>query len=110
MPGSWVTGILMSNLWSFDSDSTVNFFLSQIFANYNMDKGWFLTTQPIITANWDSASGEQWTVPIGGGVERVYKIGKQPVNTIVQAYYNVAKPDFAAEWQLRVQFTFLFPK
>lgn len=51
MPGSWVTGILMSNLWSFDSDSTVNFFLSQVFANYNMDKGWFLTSQPIITAN-----------------------------------------------------------
>jgi hypothetical protein len=44
------------------------------------------------------------------GSRRVDKIGKQPVNTIVQAYYNVTKPEFAADWQLRVQFTFLFPK
>lgn len=109
-PGSWVTGVLLSNFWSFDSDANINFFSSQIFANYNMDKGWFLTSQPIFTANWEAPSGDQWTVPIGGGVGRVYKIGKQPVNTILQAYYNIDKPDFGADWQLRIQFTFLFPK
>jgi len=110
MPGKWVTGLLMSNIWSFDSDADVNFFFGQIFANYNMDKGWFLTSQPVFTANWEAESGEQWTVPIGGGVGRVYKIGKQPVNTIVQAYYNIDKPTFGADWQIRIQFTFLFPK
>jgi hypothetical protein len=110
MSGSWVTGILLSNIWSFDSDADVNFFFGQIFANYNMDKGWFLTTQPIITANWEAESGQQWTVPLGGGVGRVYKIGKQPVNTLLQAYYNVEKPDFGPDWQLRFQFTFMFPK
>ena len=112
MPGSWVTGILFSQIWSFDSDADakVSFFLSQIFANYNMKKGWFLTTQPIFTANWEAESGQQWTVPVGGGIGRVYKIGKQPVNTLLQAYYNVDKPDFGADWQLRIQFSFLFPK
>ena len=34
----------------------------------------------------------------------------QPVNTLVQVYYNPVKPDFAGDWQLRVQFGFLFPK
>ena len=110
MPGSWVVGVLASNIWSFDSDADVNFFFSQIFANYNMNKGWFLTTQPIFTANWAAESGEQWTVPIGGGIGRVYKIGKQPVNTIAQVYYNLDKPTFGADWQFRFQFTFLFPK
>ena len=112
MPGSWVTGILLSQIWSLDSDADteVSFFLSQIFANYNMKKGWFLTTQPIFTANWEAESGQQWTVPVGGGIGRVYKIGKQPVNTIIQGYYNVVRPDFGAKWQLRLQFTFLFPK
>lgn len=110
MPGSWVTGILLSNTWSFDSDGDVNFFFSQIFANYNMKKGWFLTTQPVFTANWEAGSGQRWTVPLGGGIGRVYKIGKQPVNTLVQAYYNVVKPEFGADWQLRIQFAFLFPK
>jgi len=110
MPGSWVTGILLSNIWSFDSDANVNFFFSQIFANYNMKKGWFLTTQPIFTANWEAESGQQWTVPVGGGVGRVYKIGKQPVNTLLQAYYNVEKPELSGDWVFRLQFTFLFPK
>ena len=49
-------------------------------------------------------------MPVGGGIGRVYKIGKQPVNTIIQGYYNVKRPDSGAEWQLRLQFTFLFPK
>jgi hypothetical protein len=33
-----------------------------------------------------------------------------PVNTQVGAYYNVVRPDNAAEWQLRIQIQFLFPK
>jgi hypothetical protein len=110
MPGSWVTGILLSNTWGFDSEADVNFFFSQIFVNYNMKKGWFLTSQPVFTANWNAASGEEWTVPIGGGIGRIYKIGKQPVNTLVQAYYNIEKPTFGPDWQLRIQFSFLFPK
>ena len=110
MPGSWVTGVLLSNIWGFDSDADVNYFFGQIFGNYNMKKGWFLTSQPVFTADWAAESGEQWTVPIGGGIGRVYEIGKRSVNTIAQVYYNLDKPTFGADWQFRFQFTFLFPK
>jgi hypothetical protein len=47
----------------------------QPFFNYNLD----LTTSPIITANWEADSDNRWTVPIGGGIGRVFKIGSQPV-------------------------------
>ena len=30
--------------------------------------GWYLNTSPIITADWLAASGERWTVPVGGGL------------------------------------------
>jgi hypothetical protein len=33
-----------------------------------------------------------------------------PVNTQVQAFYNLEKPDFGADWQLRLQVQLLFPK
>ena len=33
-----------------------------------------------------------------------------PVNTQVAGYYNVATPDFGADWQLRFQVQLLFPK
>ena len=33
-----------------------------------------------------------------------------PVNTQLQAFYNVVRPDGASTWQLRFQIQFLFPK
>jgi hypothetical protein len=32
------------------------------------------------------------------------------VNAQASAYYNVERPDNAAEWQLRIQIQLLFPK
>ena len=72
---------------------------------------WYLTASPIITANWLAASNDRWTVPIGGGVGKLFKLGKLPVNTQLAAYCNVVTPQQGgAEWQLRFQAQFLFPK
>ena len=49
-------------------------------------------------------------IPFGGGVGKIFKIGKQPLNAQVQAFYNVEKPDGGADWTLRLQLQFLFPK
>jgi hypothetical protein len=60
----------------------------------------------IITANWEADSNNRWTLSVGGGVGRVFKIGDQPVNAQLNAYYNVVTPDdIGANWQLRAQFT-----
>ena len=75
-----------------------------------MKGGWFLTSVPIITADWESESGQKWTIPLGGGGGRVFKIGKQPVNSSAQLFYNVEKPALQGDWIFRFQFTFLFPK
>jgi hypothetical protein len=84
--------------------------LLQPFLNYNLPKGWYLTTGPIITANWEANEKNRWTIPIGGGIGRIFKIGRQPLNATLQAYYNVEKPDVTgADWQLRAQLVFLFP-
>jgi hypothetical protein len=32
------------------------------------------------------------------------------VNSSIQAYYNVEKPEFGADWQLRAQVQLMFPK
>ena len=52
----------------------------QYFINYNLDKGWYLSSSPIITANWKASNGNVWVVPVGGGVGRVFRLGFQPVN------------------------------
>jgi hypothetical protein len=44
---------------------------------------------------------QQWTVPMGGGIGKIFHFGRLPVNTQLSAYYNVVRPDFGANWQLR---------
>ena len=113
MPGSWVIGLLANNVWSFagnEERSDVNQMLLQYFINYNLPDGWYLTSAPVITANWKAESGQQWTVPFGGGFGKIFKIGSQPLNAQVQAFANVVKPDNGADWSLRLQLQFLFPQ
>jgi hypothetical protein len=49
-------------------------------------------------------------VPLGAGVGKIFKIGKQSFNAQLQAFYNVVSPNNAADWQLRFQLQLLFPK
>lgn len=111
-PGHWVIGVLLNNQWSVGGNPlrpAVNTGLVQPFVNYNMEHGWYLTTSPVMTVNWLAESGEKWTVPIGGGFGRVFKVGEQPVNAQIQAFYNVVRPTNAPDWQLRASLTLLFP-
>jgi hypothetical protein len=112
-PGPFVIGTLVRQLWSFAGDDDrqdVSQMLIQPFVNYNLPDGWFLVSAPVITANWEADSDDQWLVPLGGGAGRVFKIGPQPVNVGLQAYYNVEKPQFGPDWSLRFAISFLFPK
>ena len=38
-----------------------------------MKKGWYLTSQPIITANWEVSNSGRWVAPFGGGVGRIHE-------------------------------------
>ena len=112
-PGHWVIGALINNVWSVAGPherAVVNQMLLQWFVNYNMKKGWYLSTSPIITADWRAPSGNQAVVPFGGGVGRIMKIGFQPVNITGQFYGNAVHPAGASPWSMRLQIQFLFPK
>ena len=109
----WVYGVLVNNVWSLTSDKhggSYNNGLIQPFLNYNFEDGLYLTSSPILTVNWKAPSSQQWTVPIGGGVGKIFHFGKLPVNTQISAYYNVVKPDFGPNWQIRAQVQLMFPK
>ena len=112
MPGKWVIGSLLSNVWSVGGgEADINLFTWQYFINYNLDDGWYVVTAPIITANWEADSDHRWTVPFGGGVGKIFRIGKQPINAQVSLYNNVVTPDdYGPEWQVRTQIQFMFPK
>lgn len=85
-------------------------FLTQPFINYNLPDGWYLTSSPIITANWEASNSDRWTVPIGGGVGKIVRVGKLPLNIQLSGYANVVTPTNGADAQLRFQVQLLFPK
>ena len=106
-------GILGRQLWSFAGDSDRNYVnqtLIEPFINFNLDNGWYLITDMILTANWQADSGNRWTIPVGGGAGKLLKIGGQAINTRLEAYYNVESPDGAPDWQVHFTWSFLFPK
>jgi hypothetical protein len=109
----WVYGVLANNIWSLSSSKdggSYNNGLIQPFLNYNFPSGMYLTSAPIATVDWQAPSSQKWTVPLGGGIGKIFHLGKLPVNTQLSAYYNVVHPDDAANWQVRVQAQFMFPK
>jgi hypothetical protein len=109
----WVYGVLANNVWSLSSDErggAYNNGLLQPFVNYNFPEGFYLTSAPVMTVNWKADSGQKWTLPLGGGVGKIFHLGRLPVNTQLSAYYNVVHPDEGANWQLRLQVQLMFPK
>jgi len=112
-PKPWTLGLLGRQLWSFAGESErarVNQLLLEPFITYNLNGGWYLISDMIITANWSADSSNRWTVPLGGGFGKMFAIGEQKMNTKLEAYYNVEKPDGAPDWSFSWTLQFLFPR
>ncbi len=116
MPGHWVFGGLVTQVWDFadsgndGSDDDISLMLAQPFVNYNFKSGWYFNSSPLIVANWEAESKNQWTVPVGGGVGKIVRWGKQAINLRASYYYNVEKPEISADWNVQLMANWLFPK
>ena len=109
----WFLGLIMQNVWDFAGDeeaADVNSFQLQYTINYKMGNGYYITSAPIITANWEAESGNQWAVPFGAGLGRVFKLGDQAIAVDVGGYYYVERPQYHPNWYAQILVNFLFPK
>ena len=81
------------------------------FVDFNLKQGWYLASTPVVTSHWDlRPDSERWTVPVGGGFGRVFKIDGLHVNARIEAFRNVARPTYAAATDIQAQVQFLFPE
>jgi hypothetical protein len=112
-PDPWTLGVLASQIWSVAGPSnraSVSVFTMQYFINYNLAHAWYLTSSPIVSADFKAPGGTAWTVPFGAGVGKIFKIGKLPFNGNAQGFYNVRNnDDTIGGWQVRLQLALLFP-
>jgi hypothetical protein len=106
-------GVLITDVASIggqEDRKSVHQFLMQPFVDYNFSHGWYLASSPIMTADWKATSGNKWTVPVGGGGGKILHVGRQAVNTYIQAFDDVVRPHEGGTWTLRLQVQLLFPK
>jgi hypothetical protein len=110
----WVLGALVNNVWAWRNGQQVDQMTFQYFINYNVPHGWYLTSSPVITADWRAPAHDRWVVPFGGGAGRLFRVeGLPPINAQIQGFYNAVRP--TAEpltgpvWSLCFQLSFLFP-
>jgi len=74
----WVFGMVANNIWTCggaSSSNATNQLLLNPFFGYHFGDGWALSSSPAIMANW-IASGAKWTVPVGGAVSKVVRLGE----------------------------------
>jgi len=107
-------GVLVQNIWSVaggSNRSPVNQLQVEPLFSYNLPRGWYLTSNPTIVADWTQSTSERWLLPIGGGAGRSFNIGKQAIDSNLTVYWNGVRPanQFSPKWQLNLEFTFLFP-
>ncbi|WP_242157205.1 transporter [Aestuariivivens sediminis] len=109
-PSNWVIGMLINNVWSLESHNSA--FTIQPFVNYNLPKGYYLSTSPKVVANWKADSDNRWTIPMGMGVGKLVKPkGFLPFNIQVGADYLIESPELnGGSWMLKFSFTALIPK
>jgi hypothetical protein len=106
-PGKLSLAVAATNLWSYAGDkrrAATDQFSLEYSVDYNLGRGWSLSSDPVMTNDWRGAPGEHWFVPVGGGVSKTYN-GRVPLQLSVLAYRNVVRPSSASTWSLQIVVT-----
>jgi hypothetical protein len=110
--GGWTAGALVNQFWSVVEEehrSDVSQMFLQPFVAYSTKTHTTFTVSSEMTANWEAAEGEQWTVPLILQISQILKLGKQPVSIQIGGKYYADAPRYGPTWGARLNFTLLYP-
>lgn len=113
--GAWTAAIVVNNIWSFGKPATGSKKTDSLLVNptvsYHLRDGWSLYSSPNITCDWAAAPHERWTMPLGGGAGKTFRVGRQAMKFSMAAYYDPIRPEgIGPAWQVMTTLTLLFPR
>lgn len=101
---------IIGNHWSFDGSFSSATIQPICFYNLESIPGAYVGYNATISADWKADSSNRWTVPLGFSVGRTFSMGGgHAFDMSIGPYYNVERPDGAADWLLRFGLTWVFP-
>jgi hypothetical protein len=110
--GRLSTGFFLWQSWGLTNNpgkKQVNQLFGKPYFIYEVSKKWNLIYIPLgLSHSWKSPQGDDWTVPVGGGIRRLIKLRDKTLGLQFQAFDYVARKPTDPEWELRCTIEFLF--
>ena len=79
------------------------------FLDYELNEKWHLVYIPLgMSHSWHGKPGKDWTVPVGGGLRRLFTVGKQDMGLQAQFFSYVAQKSADPDWEFRMSIEFMF--
>lgn len=104
-------GFFVWQSWTYagdDSRKDVNQLFGKPFLLYELNEKWELVYIPLgLSYSW-KAQGNKGTVPLGGGVRRLFEVHGQKMGFQVQVFDYVIRKSKDPEWEVRMTIEFLF--
>ncbi|MEW6445897.1 MAG: hypothetical protein ACOZAQ_01250 [Pseudomonadota bacterium] len=103
-------GGLIQHIWSYAGDNEsddVSVTTLQPFFTYLLGGGWAASLNVEASYNWN-ADADKWTIPLAASMSKVVNIGGKYLNIGVAVVTYADKPDYAPDWELRANVTYVF--
>ena len=110
--GRLTAGFFLWQSWGFaidDSRGRVNQLFGKPFFIYELTEKWNLVYIPLgMSYSWEKPGKDAWTVPVGGGVRRLFTLWGQKMGFQAQLFDYVARKKYDPEWEFRMTIEFMF--
>ena len=106
-------GFFLWQSWGFgesrDDQKKINQLFGKAFFIYEYSENWNLVYVPLgLSHSWDAPNDDDWTVPIGGGVRKLFEVHGQKMGLQVEGLDYVSRKPKDPEWELRATIEFLY--
>lgn len=103
-------GSLLQHIWSYAGNrerDDISVTTVQPFMAYLIGDGWTASLNVEASYNWN-LDEDKLTLPIGVGASKVVSLGDTFMNFGLAAVTYTQKPEFAPDWELRINATYVF--
>ncbi len=109
--GRLTAGFFIWQSWGFGRESSakrVNQLFGKPFILYSLNEKWDAVFVPLgMSHSWGKPEGEDWTVPVGGGLRREFDCGNRKLALTTQMFDYVARKPKDPEYELRFTIEYL---